>query len=351
MEKDPKKVLIVDDREKNIKILELLCRSLDLETIRAFNGKEALEMALEYSPDIILMDVMMPKMDGFEATKLLKSIDQTKYVPVIMVTALDSREDKLKGIAAGADDFLVKPFDWEELSLRLKNNLRIKEYHDFLQEHKEILEKKVADRTKKLREGYLDTITRLSLASEYKDEDTGAHIKRISYYTKELSERMRLGSLFAEMIFYASPMHDVGKVGIPDAVILKSGPLTPAEWKVMKTHTTLGSKILEGSASPYLVMAVDIARYHHERWDGTGYPEGLRGEEIPLTARIMNIVDQYDALRSRRPYKPAFDHQTCLDIITKGDGRTHPNHFDPKVLDAFLQSAEILKDIYESVDL
>jgi len=341
-----KKILIVDDQKKNIKILKLHCKSLGHDTIEAMDGKEAIEAARQYQPDAILMDVMMSTMDGFEATAILKSSEDTKHIPIIMVTALDSREDRLTGIAKGADDFLTKPIDGDELVLRLKNNLRNKEFHDFLEQHKQILETKVAERTQQLREGYIDTILRLTLASEYKDEDTGSHIKRVSFYAMELAERLGMDSGFADTIFYASPMHDIGKVAIPDAILLKQGPLDEEEWKIMKTHTTIGAKILEGSKSPFLEMAVDIARCHHERWDGRGYPAGLQGEDIPVTARIMNIIDQYDALRSRRPYKPAFDHEKTCKIITRGDGRTMPDHFDPEILASFKKATAAFADIF-----
>jgi putative two-component system response regulator len=266
-----------------------------------------------------------------------------------MTTALDSRKDRLAGIAVGADDFLTKPIDHEELALRLRNNLRNKEFHDFLKEHKQLLEKQVAERTKWLREGYVDTIHRLVLASEFKDEYTGAHINRVSHYTREIAESCNLSSEFAESIFYASPMHDVGKVAIPDSIQQKPGPLDALEWQVMKTHTTIGAEILEGSTSPYLQMAVDIAKHHHERWDGKGYPNGLKGEEIPLTARIMNICDQYDALRSERPYKPSFDHEKSCDIILVGSDRTSPEHFDPEVLETFRKCRGRFAEIYEEL--
>jgi putative two-component system response regulator len=288
-------------------------------------------------------------MDGLEATVMLKSDKDTAHIPVIIITALDSRKDRLAGIANGADDFLIKPIDKEELALRLRNNLRNKEFHDFLVEHKQLLEQQVAERTQWLREGYLDTIHRLVLASEFKDEYTGAHINRISHYTKEIAEACNLGSEFVESIFYASPMHDIGKVAIPDSIQQKTGPLNASEWQVMKTHTTVGAKILAGSNSPYLQMAVEIAKHHHERWDGKGYPNGLKGEEIPLTARIMNICDQYDALRSERSYKQALNHEESCTIILQGNDRTSPEHFDPEVLEVFRKCRGKFAEIYEDL--
>jgi putative two-component system response regulator len=343
-----RKILIVDDQEKNIKILAIVCRNQGYEVLEARTGRQAIDVARDQSPDIIFMDVMMPEMDGFEATKRLKTDSSTAHIPIIIVTALDSREDRLLGINAGADDFLTKPVDSEELLLRLKNNLRNKEFHDFLKNHADILQQQVAERTVQLRQGYIDTIHRLVLASEYRDEETGSHIKRISYYTKELALSLGMPAEFSDTIFYASPMHDIGKVAIPDRVLLKAGPLDAAEWETMKTHATIGARILEGSDSPFLTMAVDIAQSHHERWDGKGYPYGLAGEAIPLTARIMNICDQYDALRSRRPYKPPFDHQRTVEIISKGDGRTMPEHFDPEILSAFLRIANRFAEIFAS---
>ena len=344
-----KKILIADDQLLNILVLEELCKNLGHDAVKARNGREAVELARTERPDCILMDVVMPELDGLEATKQLKNDKKTAHIPVIIITGLDSRKDRLAGIAIGADDFLTKPIDDEELALRLRNNLRNKEFHDFLAEHKKLLEEQVAERTRLLREGYVDTIHRLVLASEFKDEYTGAHINRISYYTREIAENCALGSEFVESIFYASPMHDIGKVAIPDAIQQKPGPLDATEWEVMKTHTTVGAEILKGSNSPYLQMAVDIAQYHHERWDGKGYPNGLKGEEIPLTARIMNICDQYDALRSERPYKQAYDHEKSCAIILQGSERTSPEHFDPEVLEAFRKCRTRFAEIYDEL--
>ncbi|MDA3972127.1 MAG: HD domain-containing protein, partial [Desulfobulbaceae bacterium] len=193
---------------------------------------------------------------------------------------------------------------------------------------------------------YIDTIYRLTLASEYKDEETGGHIKRISLYTKELALGMGLGNEFADIIFNASPMHDIGKVSIPDAILLKQGHLDNEELKIMQTHPAIGAKILEGSDSPLLKIAADIALCHHERWDGTGYPQGLKGEKTPLEARITILADIYDALRSNRPYKPTFDHQQACGIILEGDGRTMPGYFDPLVLKTFTEIAPVFADIF-----
>ena len=188
----------------------------------------------------------------------------------------------------------------------------------------------------------------MTRAAEYKDEDIGAHVQRISYYSREMSRILGLDEDFSDKIFFASPMHDIGKIGIPDNILLKPGSLTQDEWIVMKGHALMGAKILGNSKSPHLKMGTEIALNHHERWDGGGYPNGLKGEAIPLSARVMNICDVYDALRSKRPYKPSFDHLKAVEIITHGDGRTQPEHFDPAILAEFEQNHALFDEIYEA---
>ncbi len=336
-----KKILIVDDTPLNIKILNNLLKN-EYQISIATNGADALKRAnSENRPDLILLDVMMPEMDGYEVCRQLKAKEKLRHIPILFITAKGEVKDETMGLELGAVDYIIKPFSPAIVIARVRT-------HMSLYLHKEHLEELVTQRTEQLRKGYIDTIHRLTLASEYKDEETGAHIKRISYYTKELSAKMGMDNEFCDAIFYASPMHDVGKVSIPDSVLLKQGSLNEAEWKIMKTHAEIGAKILQGSVSPFLQIATEIAGCHHERWDGKGYPKGLKGEEIPLTARIMNIADQYDALRSKRPYKPAFDQQKALSIITRGDGRTMPEHFDPAVLAAFEKATDIFADIFET---
>jgi putative two-component system response regulator len=236
--------------------------------------------------------------------------------------------------------------------VRTRNLLRLKELADLHANYARVLEERVVERSLRLTNSYRDTIAALNRAASYRDEETGAHVQRISHYCVELAQALGMDSAFCECIYYASPMHDIGKIAIPDRVLLKPGPLTPDEWEIMKTHATLGFKMLDGVDSPYIEMGRDIALRHHERWDGRGYPDGLSGEAIPLSARVMAIADVYDALRSRRPYKEAYGHDDAVRIIMHGDGRTSPKHFDPRVLSAFVSARAAMRDIYqEMIDL
>lgn len=340
-------VLIVDDEEAVLAMLQGILQAEGYRTLIATNGDEALQRAAINSPDLILMDVGMPGMNGFEATQALKASANTRLIPIILVTGYDDRTSRLKGLYAGAEEFLSKPVDRVELIARVRNLLRIKLYSDLLADQNRFLEHQVRERTSQLRESQLSIVLTLGRAAEFKDDDSGDHVRRISHFTRILAQRLGMDKEFMESIAAASPLHDVGKIGIPDSILLKPGMLTVDEWQVMQTHTVLGARILGESNWPLVRLGREIALSHHERWDGKGYPYGLRSDAIPLAARITNICDQYDTLRSHRSYRPARDHRETLWILTKGDQRTRPEHFDPQVLEAFVACAEQFNEIFE----
>lgn len=329
-------VLVVDDEGSSRRLITALLKSEPYTVLTACSAQDALDQMESCHPDLVLTDGMMPGISGFELAARIKGDHRYGTIPVVIVTALDDRSVRLRTLEAGVDDYLYKPIDRAELLVRVSNLLRLKEYSDHIQKSNERLEEAVHQRTIQLQESYRQTIETLIRAAQKKDEETGAHLKRIAYYCKELAIRLGMSADYTDLIFRASPMHDVGKIGIPDRILLKPGPLDRDEWAIMRTHTTLGANIIgEKNLSLELAMGYDIALGHHERWDGCGYPLGRKGEEIPLCARIMALADVYDALRSRRPYKEPFDHDLSVEIILKGDGRVCPDQFDPQLLAIF----------------
>ena len=336
--KDKPVILVVDDQPQNTKLLEAQLVPQGYEIIKAASGEEALEKLAGNQIDLILLDVMMPDMDGFKVTRRIRQDHIHRLLPIVLVTALCETEYRVKGIEAGCDDFISKPVDKVELLARVRSLLKVKAYNDLMTDYRRDLESEVAARTEEVKHAFerikvasLETIYRLSMAAEYKDEDTGAHIKRMSLYSAAVARHKGLDESAVETILYAAPMHDLGKLGIPDLILMKPAKLDSAEWEVMKQHTVIGAKILKGSDAEFIRMGESIALNHHEKWDGSGYPNGLKGVEIPIASRIVAIADVFDALTSKRPYKVPFSDEKSLGIIREGRG----SHFDPDVVDVF----------------
>ncbi len=378
------KILIVDDDKINLKLLNTILVKLEYSVIEAGDANQALEiLKSNKNIDLIITDLMMPDVDGYELTAKIKENSDFANIPIIMLTSLGQRKDKIKALESGVDDFLNKPVDKTELTLRVKGFMKVKKYNDRLSKEKLHLEKELnqtegklvqtLDELKgisedksllvqlleeesikllnayrelklsneKLKSSNLQVIQSLSSAAEFRDNETGMHIKRMSNYSALIAGKLGMSNEACEELLYTSVMHDVGKIGIPDHILLKPGALTDDEWNVMKTHAFIGYKILTGINTDMMQKAAIIAYTHHEKWDGSGYPRGLSGEDIPVEGRICAIADVFDALTSTRVYKPAFPLEKAISILKEG----REKHFCPDSLDVFLNSIDEVLEI------
>ncbi|WP_417565980.1 HD-GYP domain-containing protein [Marinobacter sp.] len=335
-------IFVVDDELVNLKLLDKVLTSAGYTNLILINDpNEVLPAYLEHRPSLILLDLNMPGMDGYQVMKALAGLDDPLMPPIIILTAQHQQEYLLKALEAGARDFVSKPFDRRELLMRVRNFLDAHVAHRLVRNQKDHLEVLVEQRTRELQETRLEIIRRLGHAAEYRDEETGNHIIRMSKMCALLAEKAGWPDQQCDLILLASPMHDIGKIGIPDAILLKPGKLDPDEWQTMKKHAEIGARLLDGNDSDLLVMAREIAISHHEKWDGSGYPFGLKGEDIPASGRIAALADVFDALTSERPYKKAWALTDAVQLIRDNRG----NHFDPELADLFLDDVKGFVDI------
>lgn len=332
------KLLIVDDQEYNISLLErILARAGFIHIYSLMDPLLVRQTMVQVEPDIVLLDMHMPGMDGLQVLSLIRELTgPDSYLPVLMLTADATPAMKQQGLQAGVNDFLTKPYDRTEVILRIHNLLKTRQLHIQLQQHKSTLEERVRERTEDLQKAKHEILRLLGRAAEYRDDMTGSHTLRVGRLAGLIAGRLNLPEEQANMIRMAAPLHDIGKIGIPDEILLKPGRFEPHEFERMKEHARIGSSILDGSSFSVLKLAGVIAESHHEKWDGSGYPSGLMGEEIPLEARIVALADFYDALIHERPYKRAWTPQETMDEIMIQGGR----HFDPAIVSAFLQLYE-----------
>lgn len=359
-------VMIVDDEEVNIQVVERLLKRIGYKNIESMTDPtQVVSRIRQHQPDVLLLDVMMPEVSGFEILHTMQSDASLRMIPVLVLTAMADRKTRLAALELGANDFLEKPIDKAELAPRVRNALMIRACQRQLRSYADDLRTAVLDRTRQLSRSRLEVVHCLARAAEFRDDDTGHHVIRVGHYAKLIAHHAGLPRAFTDMIGFAAQLHDVGKIGIPDSILQKPGRLTEEEFDFMRQHCDMGNRVLSASqvsdatlfgtgstavstdpwASPLSGMAATIAMTHHEKWDGSGYPNGLTGEEIPIEGRITAIADVFDALSSRRPYKEAYPIERCFEILEEGRGK----HFDPVLLDVFLSHREEIEQIqYEN---
>jgi putative two-component system response regulator len=332
--KSSERILIVDDEPANLKLLAKMLHSQGYQGLELVDDpRKVLGLYQTLQPDLILLDLQMPHLDGFQVMEQLQATNDPLLPPIVILTAQHDKASLLRALAAGARDFIGKPFDRNELLMRVRNLLDAQLAHRLLYDQKEVLERMVQQRTEEVRRTQLQVVQRLGKAAEHRDEETGNHILRMSHTSALLAKAIGWSEADCELLLNASPMHDIGKIGIPDAILLKPGRFEPHEWEIMKTHAAIGAKLLDGDDTPLMRMARDIALTHHEKWDGSGYPHGLAGEAIPQVGRIAALADVFDALTSERPYKKAWPVEKAVETIKESSGK----HFDPALVEVFLQ--------------
>ena len=358
------RILLVDDEPINIKVVQKYLLNAGYREFGSTSvPSDVLPMMVRSAPDLVLLDIVMPKFSGLDVLEAIRADAQLAHIPVVMLTAVDDRETKCRALALGATDFLSKPLDPSELVSRVSNVLLAKAHHDHLRNYAADLEKMVQERTAQLHASNRNVVHCLARAAEFRDDDTGRHVIRVGCYAGIIARQLGWDEITVKMLEQAAQLHDVGKIGIPDAILMKPGKLTPeefeaiqkhcgfgkkvfesltdSEWLTWRKHADLGEQILGGCGSAVLDMAAEIALTHHEWWDGSGYPIGLAGEDIPLAGRITAVADVFDALSTKRPYKRAFPFGQCFTIMEEGRG----THFDPQVLDAFIATREQIVSI------
>lgn len=338
---DSGKILVVDDEKANLYLISEYLKEQGYVCQTALNGEEAVKKSEFFLPDLIILDLNMPVMDGYQACQQIKGNPLTEDISILIVSTFKDRNAKHYAVDCGADDIMNKPVDIIELKLRVKNQIEIKKYREFRNSYPKLSESRLMDNKKEL-------AYRLAFAIEYTHQHTKSHINRISDYCTFVAGQMGLEENETNILYYSSAIHDIGMIGIPSNVLAKSSTLSNEEYEIVKKHASLGYDLLKDTNSQILKMGQRIAHTHHENWDGTGYPKGLAGKDIDIEGRIVKLTDVYDSLRSIRPYKPAMSHEQAVNVITEGDEKSKPSHFDPMVLDIFTDQHKKFEYIFNS---